>query len=45
MRAVAERHGGSVEVGESATGGARFSVRFPMAHVLGEQPASAPVTA
>ena len=45
VRAVAERHGGSVEVGESATSGARFSVRFPLAHVLGEQSASAPATA
>jgi two-component system OmpR family sensor kinase len=30
VRAVATSHGGSVEVGESATGGARFTVRLPL---------------
>ncbi len=29
VRAVAERHGGTVEVGQSDTGGARFTVRIP----------------
>ena len=31
VRAVATRHGGSVEVGEGALGGARFTVRLPVA--------------
>jgi two-component system OmpR family sensor kinase len=31
VRAVAERHGGSVEAGESPAGGARFTVRLPAA--------------
>jgi signal transduction histidine kinase len=31
VRAVAERHGGSVEVGESEAGGASFTVRLPLA--------------
>jgi signal transduction histidine kinase len=31
VRAVAERHGGSVEVSEGAAGGARFTVRLPVA--------------
>jgi two-component system sensor histidine kinase MprB len=31
VRAVAERHGGSVEVGSGASGGARFTVRLPVA--------------
>ncbi len=30
VRAVADSHGGSVEVGESAQGGARFLVRLPL---------------
>jgi signal transduction histidine kinase len=29
VRAVAERHGGSVELSESDAGGARFTVRLP----------------
>jgi signal transduction histidine kinase len=31
VRAVAERHGGSVEVSEGSAGGARFTVRLPVA--------------
>jgi two-component system, OmpR family, sensor kinase len=31
VRAVAESHGGSVSAGRSATGGARFSIRLPLA--------------
>jgi signal transduction histidine kinase len=31
VRAVAERHGGGVEVGESEAGGAKFTVRLPLA--------------
>jgi two-component system, OmpR family, sensor kinase len=31
VRAVAHQHGGSVEVGEGAGGGARFTVRLPVA--------------
>jgi len=31
VHAVAERHGGSVEVGDAPGGGARFSVRLPVA--------------
>ena len=31
VRAVAERHGGSVEVSEGGAGGARFTVRLPVA--------------
>ena len=31
VRAVAERHGGSVELTESESGGARFVVRLPTA--------------
>ena len=31
VEAVAERHGGSVEVGDAPGGGARFSVRLPVA--------------
>ena len=31
VRAVTEHHGGTVEVGESETGGARFTVRLPAA--------------
>jgi two-component system OmpR family sensor kinase len=31
VRAVAQQHGGSVEVGAGATGGARFTVRLPVA--------------
>ena len=34
VRAVAQRHGGSVEVGEGAAGGARFTVRLPVASAL-----------
>ncbi|HEX8647851.1 MAG TPA: HAMP domain-containing sensor histidine kinase [Thermoleophilaceae bacterium] len=30
VRAVAQRHGGSVEVGEGGAGGARFTVRLPV---------------
>jgi two-component system OmpR family sensor kinase len=30
VRAVAERHGGSVQVGSGAAGGARFTVRLPV---------------
>jgi two-component system, OmpR family, sensor kinase len=38
VRAVATSHGGSVEVGESAAGGAQFRVRLPLQY--SEQPAS-----
>jgi two-component system OmpR family sensor kinase len=38
VRAVAASHGGSVEVGEAAAGGAQFRVRLPLQH--SEQPAS-----
>ncbi len=38
VRAVAASHGGSVEVGESAAGGAQFRVRLPLQH--SEQPAT-----
>ena len=41
VRAVAEFHGGSVSAGRSTTGGARFSVRLPLAPVAvpeGEKP-------
>jgi two-component system, OmpR family, sensor kinase len=31
VRAVAHQHGGSVEVGEGSAGGARFTVRLPVA--------------
>jgi signal transduction histidine kinase len=31
VKAVAERHGGSVEVSTGITGGARFTVRLPTA--------------
>ncbi|MFL5782847.1 MAG: sensor histidine kinase [Thermoleophilaceae bacterium] len=31
VRAVARRHGGSVEVGDSEAGGAKFTVRLPLA--------------
>ena len=34
VRAVALQHGGSVEVGEGAAGGARFTVRLPVASTL-----------
>jgi signal transduction histidine kinase len=48
VRAVAERHGGSVEAGESGTGGAQFTVRLPLAaaepppHVTPLRPPAAP---
>jgi signal transduction histidine kinase len=29
VRAIAERHGGTVEVGDAPIGGARFVVRLP----------------
>ena len=45
VRAVAERHGGSVEVGDGPGGGARFTVRLPVAHVLGAEVPSQPATA
>jgi two-component system, OmpR family, sensor kinase len=40
VRAVAESHGGSVSAGESTYGGARFSVRMPLAAAkpAGEKP-------
>jgi signal transduction histidine kinase len=31
VRAVAESHGGSVEAGSADAGGARFTVRLPLA--------------
>ena len=34
VRAVAERHGGSVEVGDSEAGGASFTVRLPLAESM-----------
>lgn len=46
VRAVAEAHGGSVSVAESPTGGARFTVRLPVAGAVAptvEQPAAADV--
>jgi two-component system, OmpR family, sensor kinase len=45
VRAVAERHGGSVEVGDAPGGGARFTVRLPVAHVLGTETPSEPAPA
>jgi two-component system, OmpR family, sensor kinase len=42
--AVAQRHGGSVELSDAPGGGTRFVVRLPVAHVLGAesaQPAAA----
>jgi len=47
VRAVARSHGGSVEAGESTYGGARFSIRLPLASVgeeheeTAEEPAEA----
>jgi two-component system OmpR family sensor kinase len=38
VRAVAEAHGGSVEAGRSAYGGARFSVRLPLEAIPAEAP-------
>jgi two-component system OmpR family sensor kinase len=45
VRAVAERHGGSVEVGDAPSGGARFTVRLPVAQVLGAESATEPAPA
>ncbi len=42
VRAVARSHGGSVEAGASAAGGARFSVRIPLAPLDERGVASAP---
>jgi signal transduction histidine kinase len=44
VRAVAEGHGGSVSVGRSETGGARFIVRLPTARATGRQPPYRPFT-
>ena len=44
VRAVAERHGGSVEVGDAPGGGARFSVCLPVAWSVGAE-SSAPAPA
>jgi signal transduction histidine kinase len=44
VRAVAEAHGGSVSVGESPNGGARFVVRLPM-HAPVPAPVKYPTTA
>jgi two-component system CitB family sensor kinase len=33
VRAIAEAHGGGVSVGTAAAGGARFTVRLPLATV------------
>jgi two-component system OmpR family sensor kinase len=41
VRAVAEAHGGSVEAGRSAYGGARFSVRLPLEATPAEAPEAA----
>jgi signal transduction histidine kinase len=41
VQAVAERHGGSVEVGDAPGGGARFSVRLPVAWSPGAEPVPA----
>ncbi len=38
VRAVAASHGGTVEVGESAAGGAQFRVRIPLQHVESAAP-------
>jgi two-component system sensor histidine kinase QseC len=40
VRAVAERHGGSVELSDSDQGGARFTVRLPAVSAAAERPAS-----
>jgi signal transduction histidine kinase len=44
VRAVAESHGGSVSAGRSTYGGARFSIRLPLARppAKGEEPAEPP---
>ena len=41
VRAVAERHGGSVEVSDSDAGGARFTVRLPATAAADQAPAEA----
>jgi signal transduction histidine kinase len=38
VQAVADRHGGSVELGDAPGGGARFSVRLPLAWSAGADP-------
>jgi signal transduction histidine kinase len=43
VRAVAQSHGGSVNAGKSAYGGARFSIRLPLEPAGKETPADQPV--
>jgi two-component system, OmpR family, sensor kinase len=45
VQAVADRHGGSVELGDAPGGGARFSVRLPLAWSAGADPVESAPTA